>query len=380
MLLATKAVRAAQPADAGTGAVITPIHPSVNFTFGDLAEPGSFEYSRGGNPTRAVLETCIAELENARFGLAFSSGMAAIDCALSVLRPGDQIISCCEIYGGTWRLFEQFYRPRGIDIRYAKTNHPDDFAALLTPRTRMIWLETPSNPLLKLLDIAAISAVAESAGVKVVVDNTFLTPCFQQPLALGAHIVVHSTTKYLGGHSDVLGGALVLNDPEWFAQYQLYQKSVGAVPGPFEAWLTLRGIKTLALRMRQHEINAHEIARFLKQHPAVTEVIYPGLPDHPQYALAQRQMSGFGGMVTIELKGGQEAVKRVVKQLRLFFFAESLGGVESLISHPATMSHGALSADQQARLGIREGHLRFSVGIEDSRDLIDELERVLAAS
>jgi cystathionine beta-lyase/cystathionine gamma-synthase len=377
MHLATKAVRASQNPDPVTGSIIMPIHPSVNFQFQQLAQPGEFEYSRASHPTRSVLEKCLAELENAQHGLAFSSGMSAIDCVLSILRPGDQILSCPEIYGGTHRLFEQFYRPRGIDIAYAQSGQTEHFAKKITPQTRLIWLESPSNPLLKILDIQAICEVAQAANIPVAVDNTFLTPCFQNPLALGATVVVHSTTKYLSGHSDVLGGAILTNDTLLHEQFHLYQKSVGAVPGPFEAWLTLRGIKTLSIRMRQHQHNALEIAHFLKQHPSISEVIYPGLPEHPHHSIALRQMQGFGGMVSIELKKGYAGVAELIPKLQLFLFAESLGGVESLISHPATMSHGALTPSQLETLGIRPGHLRLSVGIEDSRDLIAELDRVL---
>jgi cystathionine beta-lyase/cystathionine gamma-synthase len=379
MRFATKAIRAAQPPDPTTGAVITPIHPSVTYVFREIGVPNAFEYSRSANPTRATLEKCLAELEGAEFGLAFSSGMAAVDAVCSILRPGDHIVSACQIYGGTHRLFETVCKGRGITVSYVEGSDPANFAAALRPETRLAWIETPTNPLLHLVDVEAVSAITRKAGVPLVADNTFPSPFLQQPLSQGADVVLHSTTKYIGGHSDVLGGAVLTSDRALHEAFQFHQNTVGAVLGPFDAWLTLRGVKTLPVRMRQHAANALAVARFLDGHPAVAQVYYPGLESHPGHALARRQMSGFGAMVTFDLRGGREGANRFVKALRLFFFAESLGGVESLACHPATMSHATMPEADRIKLGITEGTIRLSVGIEDIEDLIEDLARALEA-
>lgn len=378
MKFATKAIRVGQQADPATGSVIVPVYQTATFIFDDIGKPHGYEYSRSANPTRTALEQCLASLEEAAFGLAFSSGMAAVDAVLSLLRPGDHVVSSETIYGGTSRLFEQVYVPRGITFTYVDGTQPSAFAGALRPQTKLVWIETPANPRLQLVDVGAVAQIVHARGAKLVADNTFASPYFQRPLTQGADIVLHSTTKYISGHSDVIGGAVVVNDKQLYEQIKFYQNAAGAVPGPQDCWLSLRGLKTLAVRMRQHEANARSIAEFLNGHAGVEDVLYPGLPNHPQYALAQAQMDGFGAIVTFRLPGGIEQVRRFVKALRLFLFAESLGGVESLICHPATMSHGTLTPVEQQRIGITEGTLRLSVGIEDVEDLIGDLDQALA--
>ncbi len=326
-----------------------------------------------------ALEECLAALEEAHFGLGFSSGMAAVDAVFSLLRPGDHVVSAEHIYGGTSRLLDEICVPRGISVTYVDGTRPQAFAAAIATNTRLVWVETPANPLLQLVNMAAVAEVCRDAGATLVADNTFASPFFQRPLTQGADIVLHSTTKYISGHSDVIGGAVLTNDPELHKPLRFYQNAVGAVPGPWDCWLSLRGLKTLALRMRQHEANAQVIAEHLAEHPGIASTIYPGLPTHPQHALARQQMDGFGGIVTFHLTGGTEQVKRFVGALRLFIFAESLGGVESLVCHPATMSHATLTPEQRAAVGIQDGTVRLSVGIEDAHDLVEDLDRALAA-
>ena len=379
MRFSTKAIRAGQQPDPNTGAVIVPVYQTANFIFDDIGRPHGYEYSRSGNPTRTALETCLAALEEARFGLAFSSGMAAVDAALSLLRPGDHVVSAEHIYGGTFRLFEKVYIPRGITFSYVDGTQTQAFGEALRPNTKLVWIETPANPLLQLVDVRAVARLAHGGGAKLVADNTFASPYFQRPLTQGADIVLHSTTKYISGHSDVIGGAVLVNDEHLHEQLRFYQNGVGAVPGPWDCWLSLRGLKTLAVRMRQHEANAKAIAEFLCTHPKVRETIYPGLPSHPQHALAKAQMDGFGAIVTFRLDGDTDQARRFVKALKLFLFAESLGGVESLACHVATMSHGSLTAEEKCKAGITGGVIRLSVGIEDSQDLIEDLNEALAA-
>jgi len=377
MKFATKAIRVGQEPDPSTGSVIVPIYQSANFVFKDVGKPNAFEYSRSGNPTRKALETCLAALEEAKYGLAFGSGMAAVDAAISILRPGDHIVSSANIYGGTYRLFESVAVPRGIRFTYVDGTNPDAFEAAIEPATKMLWIETPANPLLQLVDVRAVASIAKRRSLVLVADNTFSSPYFQRPLTQGADVVIHSTTKYISGHSDVIGGALATNNLDLHTQYAFYQNAVGAVPGAFDCWLSLRGLKTLAVRMRQHESNANAIARWLDKNPKANGVIYPGLPSHPQHALAKSQMDGFGAMITFQLKGGLSAVERFVKGLQVFLFAESLGGVESLVCHPWTMSHGVMSPAEKQKIGILEGTIRLSIGIEDVDDLIADLENAL---
>lgn len=377
MKFATKAIRVGQEPDPTTGSVIVPIYQSANFVFKDVGKPNTFEYSRSGNPTRKALETCLAALEEAQYGLAFGSGMAAVDAAISILRPGDHIVSSANIYGGTYRLFESVAVPRGLRFTYVDGTNPDAFETAIEPTTKMLWIETPANPLLQLVDVRAVAAIAKRHKLLLVADNTFSSPYLQRPLTQGADVVIHSTTKYVSGHSDVIGGALVTSNLDLHTQYAFYQNAVGAVPGAFDCWLSLRGLKTLAVRMRQHESNANAIARWLDKHPKANDVIYPGLPSHPQHALAKSQMDGFGAMITFQLDGGLAAVERFVKGLEVFLFAESLGGVESLVCHPWTMSHGVMSPAEKQKIGILEGTIRLSIGIEDADDLIADLENAL---
>lgn len=379
MRFATKAIRQGQPPDPGTGAIIVPVYQTVNFVFDEVGKPHGYEYSRSGNPTRTALEQCLASLEEAGFGLAFASGMAAVDAVLSLLRPGDHVVAAQHVYGGTFRLFESVYVPRGITFTYVDGTRPEAFAAAMRPATKFAWIETPANPLLQLVDVRAVARIAHEGGARLVADNTFASPYFQRPLTQGADIVLHSTTKYISGHSDVIGGAVLTSDPQVHEQLKFHQNAAGAVPGPWDCWLSLRGLKTLALRMRQHEANAQAIARFLAGHRKVEQTIYPGLPDHPQHALAKAQMDGFGAIVTFRVPGGTARVQRFVGALKLFLFAESLGGVESLVCHPATMSHAVLSPDDRRAAGITDGTLRLSVGIEDVEDLIADLDQALQA-
>ncbi len=377
---ATRAIHEGQSPDPTTGAVIPPIYQTSTYAQAAVGVPGGsgpdpYEYSRTGNPTRTALERCLASLEGARFGLAFASGMAATDTLLRLLRPGDHVVVGNDVYGGTYRLFERVGAPFGLSFDYVDATDPGQVAAVLRAETRMVWLETPTNPLLRLAEIERLAQIAHAGDRLVVVDNTFATPFAQQPLRLGADLVLHSTTKYLGGHSDVVGGALLVDDPVLHEQLAFLQNAVGAIPGPFDCWLTLRGIKTLALRMRAHEANALALARFLEQHPAVAGVLYPGLPSHPQHALARRQMACFGGMISFTVKGGGERARRVVEATRLFTLAESLGGVESLIELPAQMTHASTHGSS---LEIPADLIRLSVGIEHVADLREDLAQALA--
>ncbi|HZS76262.1 MAG TPA: cystathionine gamma-synthase [Ktedonobacteraceae bacterium] len=378
MKFATRAIHAGQEPDPTTGSVITPIYQTSTYAQEGLGEHKGYEYSRTGNPTRAALETALASLEEGQYGLAFASGMAAETAILSLLNAGDHIISCDDTYGGTYRVLERVMRRYNVDASYVPANDIAAYEKAIRPNTRMIWLESPTNPLLGLIDIAAVAEIAHRHKLLVVMDNTFATPYFQQPLKLGADIVVHSTTKYINGHSDIIGGAVVVNDEEVYSAIKFYQNAAGGVPSPFDTWLTLRGIKTLAVRMRQHEENAQAVARFLSEHPRVEKVYYPGLPSSPDYELAKRQMSGFGGMVSFQFKGSYDDVKRMVRHFEVFTLGESLGGVESLVCHPASMTHASIPKDIREARGLTNTLLRLSVGIEDKEDLLADLEQVLA--
>lgn len=374
---ATKAIHAGYRPDPATGAVNAPIYASSTFAqdgVGGLR--GGFEYARTGNPTRAALEAVLAAVEEGRFGRAFSAGMAATDCALrAVLRPGDHIVIPDDAYGGTFRLIDKVFREWGV--HHTPVHLPDLAAvrAAITANTRMIWVETPTNPLLSIADITAISEIGHAAGATVLVDNTFASPALQQPLTLGADIVLHSTTKYIGGHSDVVGGALVTNSEELDAKFAFLQNGAGAVPGPFDAYLTMRGLKTLELRMHRHCDNAAQVAAFLAGHPAVSQVLYPGLATHPGHAVAARQMRGFGGMVSVRMHGGADAARKLCSRTEIFILAESLGGVESLIEHPGAMTHASTAGSQ---LEVPDDLVRLSVGIEDPVDLLADLREALA--
>jgi cystathionine beta-lyase/cystathionine gamma-synthase len=375
---ATRAIHAGQQPDPATGAVVVPIYQTSTYAQDALGKHRGYEYSRTGNPTRAALETCIAALEGGAHGLAFASGMAAEAAIMQLLKPGDHTVAVDDLYGGSYRLFRRVLEPMGLSFSFVDGTDLTAVEKSLTDRTRMVWVESPTNPLLKLVDIEAVSKLAHARQALLVVDNTFMSPYFQRPLSLGADIVVHSATKYLGGHSDVIGGTLVVNRDDLFERLSFLQNAVGGVPGPMDAWLVLRGIKTLAVRMREHESNARLVAAFLGEHPKVARVFYPGLPNHPQRDIARRQMSGFGGMISFEVKGGLDPARRVVERTRLFTLAESLGGVESLIELPAAMTHASIPAETRRAHGVADGLVRVSVGIEDAADLISDLDRALA--
>jgi cystathionine gamma-lyase len=377
MKFSTRAIHAGQAPDPSTGAIMTPIYQTSTYAQTGIGEHKGFEYARTSNPTRTALETCIASLENGKHGLAFASGLAAEQAILSLLNSGDHMIACDDLYGGTYRIFERIMRRYQVETSYVTANTINDYEKAIQPNTKLIWLETPTNPLLSLVDIQAIAAIARRHHILLVVDNTFSSPYFQQPLALGADIVIHSTTKYINGHSDVIGGALVVNNDTVHEALKFYQNAAGGVPGPFDVWLTMRGIKTLALRMRQHEENAFAVARFLSEHPRVEKVYYPGLPSHPDYEIAKRQMSGFGGMVSFQFKGTQADVNKIVERFKIFTFAESLGGIESLACHPASMTHGSIPREIREARGLTDTLLRLSVGIEDLEDLLADLEQAL---
>jgi cystathionine gamma-synthase len=377
----TLAIHAGQEPDAATGAVITPIYQTATYAQTAVGVTRGFDYSRTANPTRQALEQCLAALDGQRleqpaYGLAFSSGMAAIDTLLRLVKPGEHVLASNDVYGGTFRLFEQVLKDYGLLFSFIETSDPDLVQNSLRSETRLVWLETPTNPLLKIADIAEISRRVRlvSPQVKVAVDNTFASPYLQQPLALGADFVVYSTTKYLGGHSDVVGGAIVTPDGAAYERLKFLQNAAGAVPGPLDCWLVLRGIKTLALRMERHSANAARVAEFLRGHPAVEQVLYPGLPGHPGHAVAQQQMRLFGGMVSAVLKGGESAARKLVEATRIFALAESLGGVESLIEVPAAMTHATLAGSP---LEVPPGLVRLSVGIEHADDLLADLEQAL---
>jgi cystathionine gamma-synthase len=378
--LATKAIHAGFRPDPGTGAVNAPIYASSTFAqdgVGGLR--GGYEYARTGNPTRAALEASLAAVEEAAFGRAFSSGMAATDCALrAVLRPGDHVVIPDDAYGGTFRLIDKVFTGWGITYTAVALSDLDAVRAAITAGTRLIWVETPTNPLLSIADIGGIAQLAAntstSANTKVLVDNTFASPALQQPLLFGADIVLHSTTKYIGGHSDVVGGALLTNDEELDTAFGFLQNGAGAVPGPFDAYLTMRGLKTLVLRMQRHSENAALVAELLDGHPAVETVLYPGLPGHPGHQVATRQMSGFGGMVSVRMRGGPQAARDFCSRTEVFILAESLGGVESLIEYPGAMTHASTAGSQ---LEVPDDLVRLSVGIEDSADLLADLDQAL---
>ena len=380
MRFATRAIHAGQDPDPATGATIVPIYQTSTYTQEAPGQHKGYEYSRTGNPTRTALEECVASLEGGVYGLAFASGLAATVATMSLLAPGDHVVAGDDLYGGTYRLFDKVLpRTGGLEFTYADTTDPKSVEKALRPETRLLWIETPTNPMLTLSDIAELSAMARERGAIVAVDNTFASPYFQNPLSLGADIVVHSTTKYMGGHSDVVGGAVVTSNPDFHEAMEFYQNAAGGVPGPFDSWIVLRGLKTLAVRMRQHEENALAVAEFLLGHPQVETVNFPGLPSHPQHELARRQMSGFSGMVSFTLKGGAEAAYAAVQKTGVFHFAESLGGVESLITHPATMTHAAIPREQREARGVTDGLLRLSVGIEDKDDLVADLDRAIGS-
>lgn len=370
----TRAIHAGQQPDPTTGAIMTPVYLTSTYVQESPGVHKGWEYSRTHNPTRKAYENCIANLENGKFGFAFASGCAATTTILSMLKNNDHIVVMDDLYGGTYRLFDKVLRPLGLNFTFVDLTNAQNFSEAVKPETKMVWLESPTNPTMKLADIEAISKMAKAKNILTVVDNTFMSPVFQRPLDLGADIVVHSATKYLGGHSDMIGGVAVTNKPELAERLAFLSNSMGAIQSPFDSFLALRSLKTLPIRMKAHENNAIQIANFLEKHPKVEKVIYPGLKSHPQHDLAKKQMLGFGGMITFYIKGDLAAARKFLEKVEIFSLAESLGGVESLIEHPAIMTHASVPAEKRAELGISDTLIRLSVGIEDINDLIRDLE------
>lgn len=378
MKIATKMIHAGAEPDPSTGAIMTPIFQTSTYVQSAPGQHKGFEYARSQNPTRQALETALAIIENGKFGLAFSSGVAATDAVIKLLKPGDEVICANDMYGGTYRLFTKVFEKFGISFRFIDTTNLAHVQEAINDKTRLVWLETPTNPLMNISDIAAIADITKPRKILLAVDNTFASPYLQNPLDLGADIVMHSVTKYLGGHSDVIQGALVMNDPSLREQLYFIQKSCGAVPGPMDCFLVLRGIKTLHVRMRQHCENGKIIANWLRNNPKVNKVFWPGFEDHPGHAIAQKQMRDFGGMLSFTLKDdSMENAMRVLSSTKLFSLAESLGGVESLINHPASMTHASIPREERLRNGLTDSLIRLSVGIEDADDLIQDLDQAI---
>jgi cystathionine gamma-lyase len=376
----TRAIHAGQRPDPTTGAIMTPVYLTSTYVQESPGKHQGFEYSRTRNPTRDALEGCLASLEGGRHGLAYASGLAATDCVMHLFEQGDHVLYADDVYGGTFRLFDKVFRRQGLAFTPVDMTDAKNVERAITPKTRLIWIETPTNPTLKLADLAAIAAIGKIRGVKTLADNTFATPFHQRPLELGIDVVLHSTTKYLNGHSDVVGGAIITNDDALAERLRFLQNAVGGVPGPLDSFLVLRGLKTLHVRMERHERNAARVAQFLSMHPLVERVTWPGLPSHPQHALAKRQMKGFGGMLNFWIRGGLPAARRFLETVRIFACAESLGGVESLIEHPAIMTHASVPPETRKALGIDDAFIRISVGIEHEDDLVADLSRALDAA
>ncbi|NND70805.1 MAG: cystathionine gamma-synthase [Rhodothermales bacterium] len=377
----TLAVHAGQQPDPSSGAIMTPIYQTSTYVQSRPGVHQGHDYARVSNPTRSALQGNLAALENAKHGVCFSSGVASIDAIIKNYRPGDKIISTNDLYGGTFRLFTQVFEPFGLKFSFIDLSDLSQLEKELTPDVKMIWLETPTNPLLRIIDIKAISDMVSGSEIDVIVDNTFATPYLQRPLDLGANMVMHSTTKYIGGHSDVIGGAICTNSDEWEEKLMFQIKSTGAAPGPMDSWLLLRGTKTLHIRMQRHCENARAIVSFLSDHPKVDRVLYPGLPDHPGHEIAARQMKDFGGMITFTLKNDSLATaENLVSSTNVFALAESLGGVESLIEHPASMTHASIPEEERMKTGLNNSLIRLSVGIEDIEDLVADLDQALAGA
>jgi cystathionine gamma-lyase len=375
MKLSTRAIHAGQHPDPTTGAIMTPVYLTSTYVQESPGVHKGWEYSRTHNPTRKAYENCIANLESAKHGFAFASGCAATTTILHLLKKGDHVVAMDDMYGGTYRLFDKVLQNDGFEFSYVDLTHVENFSQAIRPNTKMVWLETPTNPTLKLTDIAAIAKIAKQKNILVVVDNTFMSPIFQRPIELGADIVVHSATKYIGGHSDMVGGVAVTNDDKIAEKLAFLSNSMGAIQGAFDAFLALRSLKTLPIRMKAHNENAIKVAQYLEKHPLVEKIIYPGLKSHPQYQLATSQMHGFGGMITFFIKGGLNASRKFLESVKVFALAESLGGVESLIEHPAIMTHASVPAEQRKKLGIDDSLIRLSVGIEDIDDLLADLKQ-----
>lgn len=378
MKQATKFIHAGTEPDPSTGAIMTPVYQTSTFIQSAPGEHKGYDYSRAGNPTRAALESAYAQIENGKYGLAFSSGVAATDAVIKLLQPGDEVIAAGDMYGGTYRLFSKIFEKFGIRFHYINMQDASTISVYINSNTKLIWAETPTNPLMNIVDIAAVAAIAKQHQVLLCVDNTFASPYLQNPLDLGADIVMHSATKYLGGHSDVIQGCLVMNDKELYDQLYFIQKSCGAVPGPQDCFLVLRGIKTLHVRMQRHCENGTKIAHWLRSHPKVGYVYWPGFDDSPGYSIAKKQMRDFGGMLSFELKDESvAAAKKVLTSTHLFSLAESLGGVESLINHPATMTHASIPREERIKNGLKDSLIRLSIGIEDADDLIEDLRQAI---
>ncbi len=376
----TLAIHAGQPPDPTTGAIMTPVYFTSTYVQDGPGEHKGYEYSRTRNPTRVALEQCLAALEGAKYGAAFGSGCAASDTLLHLLSAGDHVVCSDDVYGGTFRLFDKVYSRHGLTFSFVDMTNPENIEKAITPKTKMIWVETPTNPMLKLIDLTRAAEIARKHKLISVCDNTFMTPYFQRPLEHGIDVVTHSTTKYLNGHSDVVGGFVATSSKELADRIYFLQNAVGGVPGPMDSFLVLRGVKTLHVRMQRHAENAHKIADFLVGHPKVNKVTFPGLTSHPQHELAKKQMKGFGGMMTFDMKGGLENARKFLKTVKVFACAESLGGVESLIEHPAIMTHASIPRENREKLGITDGLIRLSVGIEDAADLIDDLKAAFDAA
>ncbi len=378
MKLATKLIHAGAEPDPSTGAIMVPIYQTSTYVQEAPAKHKGYEYARSQNPTRKALEDALAVIENGKFALAFSSGVAATDSVIKLLNPGDEVIAASDMYGGSYRLFSKVWERYGIKFIYVDTSNAENVKAAVTKNTKLIWVETPTNPLMNITDLEAVAAISKQAGALLCVDNTFASPYLQNPLDLGADIVMHSVTKYLGGHSDVIQGCLVMNDPALREKLYFIQKSCGAVPGPMDCFLVLRGIKTLGVRMKAHCENGITIAHWLRNHPKVAKVYWPGFEDHPGYGIAKKQMRGFGGMISFELKNDDvDEAKRVLTSTHLFSLAESLGGVESLINHPASMTHASIPREERIKNGLSDSLIRLSIGIEDAEDLIEDLKKAI---
>jgi cystathionine beta-lyase/cystathionine gamma-synthase len=374
---ATRAIHVGQEPEPATGAITVPIYQTSTYAQSAPGVHKGYDYSRTDNPTRTALQEALASLEQGKYGLAFASGMGAATTALLLLQQGDHVVSSRDVYGGTYRLFMRVLASFGLRFSFVETSNLKTVEKAITQRTRLVWIESPTNPLLRITDIRAAAQIARSHGALCLVDNTFASPFFQQPLRLGADLVLHSTTKYIAGHADVVGGAICLNDRTLYGRLKYLQNAAGATPSPFDCFLTLRGVKTLALRMREHEKNAMGVAAFLQEHSRVRRVYYPGLSDHPGHKIASAQMSGFGGMVSFEVKGGLAAARRVLSRLKIFKIAESLGGVESLVELPAIMTHASIPKEERKKAGLDDGLIRLSVGVEDPDDLLRDMDRAL---
>lgn len=379
MKFATKAIHAGQEPDPTTGAIMTPIYQTSTYWQASPGDHKGYEYSRGTNPTRKALEDCLAALENCKFGLAFSSGMGATDCLLRLLKPGDEVITGNDLYGGSYRIFTKIYQNYGIKFHFLDLSNPENITPYISEKTKLVWIETPTNPTMRIIDIEGVAKITKANNILLTVDNTFASPYLQNPIDLGADVVMHSVTKYIGGHSDVVMGALLTNDEKLYKDLFFVYNACGATPGPQDAFLVLRGIKTLHLRMKAHCENGEKVAHFLRNHPKIDKIYWPGFEDHPNHDIAKKQMRGFGGMVSVTLKDADlQETFRIASRFKVFSLAESLGGVESLVNHPVSMTHGSIPKEEREKVGVTDNLLRFSVGVEDIEDLLADLEQALA--